>query len=123
MDKETKQIFEIILNKLDTIEKNQDGMQKDMYSMQKNIDSMQKAQNNMQKSIDATESSIDRMQVAQNSIIKRQELMEIRQDEIFELVKAIEHSNKVKTAEIDNLNLKVARIEGIITGIDELITN
>jgi len=81
MDKEIKQMFEIILNKLDTIEKNQDSMQ------------------------------------------KRQELMEIRQDEIFELVKAIEHSNKVKTAEIDNLNLKVARIEGIITGIGELITN
>lgn len=81
MDKEIKQMFEIILNKLDNIEKNQDGMR------------------------------------------KRQELMEIRQDEIFELVKAIEHSNKVKTAEIDNLNLKVARIEGIITGIGELITN
>ncbi|AWI03131.1 hypothetical protein [Clostridium drakei] len=72
MDKETKQMFELILQKL----------------------------NNMEK---------------------RQENMEIRQDEIYSVVKSIEHSNNVRKAEIDNLIYKVAHVEGTINGVGELI--
>ncbi len=72
MDKEAKQMFELILSKLDNIEKKQESMEK-------------------------------------------------RQDEIFDVVKAIEHSNNIKTAEIDNLKYKVAHVEGTINGIGNFI--
>ncbi|MBV7273910.1 M domain protein [Clostridium sp. PL3] len=72
MDKETKQMFELILKKLDNMEKIQGDMEK-------------------------------------------------RQDEIYSVVKSIEHSNNVRKAEIDNLTYKVAHVEGTINGVGELI--
>jgi len=72
LDKETKQMFELILQKLDSMEKKHDNMEK-------------------------------------------------RQDEIYSVVKAIEHSSNVRKAEIDNLTYKVAHVEGTINGIGELI--
>ena len=36
--------------------------------------------------------------------------MEKRQDEIFEVVKAIEHSNNTHKAEIDNLTYRIVHV-------------
>jgi uncharacterized protein YegJ (DUF2314 family) len=72
MDKETKQMFELILQKLEKID-------------------------------------------------NRQENMEKRQDEIFSVVKAIEHSNNTHKAEIDNLTYKIAHTEGTINKIGDII--
>ena len=79
MDKETKKMFELILDKLGTLE--------------------------------------DKL----GTLEDKMGTMEIKQDEIFEVVKAIEHSNNTRKAEIDNLNHKVAHVEGTINGIGELI--
>lgn len=49
-----------------------------------------------------------------SNLEKRQESMEKRQDEIFNVVKAIEHSNNTGKADLDNLTHKVAHIEGTI---------
>jgi len=37
---------------------------------------------------------------------------EIRQDEIYEIVRAIEHSNQVDRAEFGNQNIRIAKLEG-----------
>ncbi len=79
MDKEIKQMFELIINKLET----------------------------METKISTMETRIG--------------IMEAKQNEIFEVVKAIEHSNNTRKAEIDNLNYKVAHVEGTISAIGELI--
>lgn len=47
--------------------------------------------------------------------------MESRQDEIFMVVKAIEHNNQVHGAELDNLNYKTNRLEGTINEIGDVI--
>jgi len=86
MDTEIKQMFELILQKLDSIDKRQDRMEERFDSMDKRLDGMGK-----------------------------------RQDEIFSVVKSIEHSNNVRKAEIDNLTHKVAHVEGTISGIGEFI--
>jgi len=65
VDKETKQMFELVLNKLDSLDK--------------------------------------------------------RQNEIYSIVRSIEHSNNTHKAEIDNLNHKVAHNEGIINKIGDVI--
>ncbi|HEY8890477.1 MAG TPA: M domain protein [Clostridium sp.] len=52
---------------------------------------------------------------------ERQKNMEIRQDEIFSVVNAIEHSNTTHKAEIDNITFKVAHTEGTINKIGNVI--
>ena len=56
-----------------------------------------------------------------DTISERQKNMEIRQDEIFSIVKAIEHSNTEHKAEIDNITHKVAHTEGTINKIGNVI--
>ena len=68
MDNETKQMFQLVLQKLDNIDLRFD-------SVEKRLDGMEK-----------------------------------RQDEIYNVVKSIEHSDNVTKDEIDNLTHKVAHI-------------
>ena len=56
-----------------------------------------------------------------DTISESQKNMEIRQDEIFSIVKAIEHSNTTHKAEIDNITYKVAHTEGTINKIGNVI--
>ena len=46
------------------------------------------------------------------NIEERQKSMETRQDEIYEVVIAIEYSNQVGRSELDNQNIKIAKLEG-----------
>ncbi|PRR79216.1 M domain protein [Clostridium vincentii] len=48
--------------------------------------------------------------------------IETRQDEIFSVVNAIEHSSTTHKAEIDNMTHKIAHTEGIINKIGNVIT-
>ena len=48
--------------------------------------------------------------------------LESRQDEIYLVVKAIEHNNVVHGAEIDNLKFKVSHTEGTINAVGNVIT-
>jgi len=94
MDNETKKMFEMLMMKLDTIEVNQ----KEMYENQEG------------------------MKVSQEGMKVSLKNMEIRQDEMFSVVKAIEHSNTTHKAEIDNITYKIAHIEGTINKIGSVIT-
>lgn len=71
--------------------------------------------------LDNIEKRQESMEIRLESMEIRQESMEKKQDEIYSVVKTIEHSNNVRKAEIDNLTYKVAHIEGTINGIGELI--
>lgn len=48
------------------------------------------------------------------SIEERQKSMEIRQDEIYQVVRSIEHSNQVGRSELDSQNIRLAKVEGKI---------
>ena len=100
MDNETKKMFEMLINKIDTISESQNNMGERINSMGERLNSMG-----------------ERL----NSIDERQKSMEIRQDEIFSVVKAIEYSNTAHKAEIDNITYKVAHTEGTINKIGNVI--
>ena len=68
MDNETKKMFEMLMNKLDNMEENQNEMKLSQMEMKE----------------------------SQKVMEERQKNMEIRQDEIFSVVKAIEHSNTIR---------------------------
>jgi hypothetical protein len=57
-----------------------------------------------------------------DTISEDQKNMKITQDEIFSVVKAIEHSNTTHKAEIDNITYKVAHTEGTINKIGDIIS-
>lgn len=57
-----------------------------------------------------------------NNLESKMNNLESRQDEIFLVVKAIEHNNQVHRAEIDNLRHSVANVEGTLCTIGEVIT-
>lgn len=100
MDNETKKMFETLINKLDNISEKQNNMDE-------SLKRMGGRQGNIEKSL--------------KNMDKRQKNMEIRQDEIFSVVKAIEHSNTTRKAEIDNITYKVAHTDGIINKIGNVI--
>ena len=107
MDKETREMFELVLDKLEGMEKRQEDMGKRQEDMGKRQEDMGKRQEGMGK--------------RQESMEKRLESMEKRQDEIFEVVKAIEHSNNTHKAEIDNLTYRIVHVEGTVNGVAEFI--
>ena len=68
-----------------------------------------------------TKKMFEMMMKKLDTISDSQKNMEIRQDEIFSVVKAIEHSNIAHKAEIDNITYKVAHTEGTINKIGSVI--
>ena len=76
----------------------------------------------LMKKLDTIEESQKEMKESQKDMDERQKNMEIRQDEIFSVVKAIEHSNTTHKAEIDNITYKVAHTEGTINKIGDIIS-
>ncbi|HBP65119.1 MAG TPA: M domain protein [Desulfosporosinus sp.] len=88
MDNEIKEMFGVILNKLNGIE-----------------------------------SRIDRIELRMDKFELRMNKLDSRQDEIFLVVKAIEHNNTVHGAEIDTIKFKVHHLDGTFNAIGEVITS
>lgn len=93
MDNETRKMLGVILNKLDV--------------MQNDISSLKGNQIEMQKDVSYLKDEV--------------RSLKDRQAEIFHIVSGIEHSNQVHKAEIDNLNVRVAKNEGTFNRIKEAI--
>ncbi|MBZ4687917.1 MAG: hypothetical protein PWQ96_695 [Clostridia bacterium] len=54
-------------------------------------------------------------------ILSKLNRVESRQDEIYEIVKAIQHSNEVHKAELDHLKIRVSQGEGNFSRIKAAI--
>ena len=78
MDKDIKQMFELVLQKLDNMETRQESMEKSLSSMEKRQEGMEKRQDIMEKGMVSLE--------------KGMVSMGKRQDEVFSVVKSIEHT-------------------------------
>ena len=101
MDTETKQMFELILTKLDSMEKKQDIMGKKQDSMDKKQDIMDKKQDIMDKK--------------QDSMEKKQDSMGMRQDDMYTMQRALEENVKVTRAEQSKMMYILADIQGKVT--------
>lgn len=107
MDNETKEMFQLLLSKFDGMDKRFEGIEKRLDGMDKRLDGMDKRFDGIDKRLDGME--------------KRLESVEKRQDEIYMVVKSIEHSNEVHKAEIDNMTYKIAHTEGTLVKIANVI--
>jgi hypothetical protein len=57
----------------------------------------------------------------QKLVIKKLSSMEKRQDEIYQVVRAIEHSNNAGKAKLDEHNFRLAKNEGTLKKIGKVI--
>lgn len=95
MDHEIKEMFGVILNKLNGIESR----------------------------IDRIELRMDKLELRMDKFELRMSKLDSRQDEIFLVVKAIEHNNTVHGAEIDTIKFKVHHLDGTFNAMGEVITS
>ncbi|MCO1603179.1 M domain protein [Desulfosporosinus nitroreducens] len=106
MEIEIKEMFRLILNKLNGLESKMDKLESKMELRMDNLESK------MELRMDNLESKME----------LRMDNLESRQDEIYMVVKAIEHNNQVHRAELDNLKYTVTNVEGTINTIGDVIT-
>lgn len=66
--------------------------------------------NETKKMFEMLMKKLDTIEENQKEMKQSQKNIEIRQDEIFSVVKAIEHSNNTHKAEIDSINCKVDKL-------------
>lgn len=100
MDKATKNMFELILGKLDGI-----GTR---------LDSIEKRLDSVENRLDSVENRLDALETGFKNIEKRQE-------EMYIIMKSIEHNNEIHKAEIDNIKVRTGYLEGTINNIGEVI--
>ena len=101
MEKEIKEMLELILYKLDGLGS---GMEK------------------LESGMEKLESGMERLETRMDGLETRMDGLESRQGEIYLVAKAIEHSNEVRGAEIDNFKYKVHYVEGTLNTIGDVIT-
>ena len=101
LDKEIKEMFQIILEKLDGMDRRQDGMDQKLTSIEKRQDSMDQKLVSIEK--------------RQDGMDKRLISIEKRQDEIFVIQRALEENIMVTRAEQDKMMHMVADIQGKAT--------
>ncbi len=58
------------------------------------------------------QNGLDRLEIRMENMETRMENMETRQDEIYQVVIAIEHSNQVGRSKMDGQDLRLAGVEG-----------
>ena len=109
MDNDIKQVLDLILSKLSNLEKGQANLEKGQANLEKGQANLEKRQTNLER--------------GQTNLEKELKGLKRRQDEVFQVVTAIEHSNTTGKAELDNLTYKVAHVEGTLNGVGELIQN
>ena len=121
MDNEIKQVLDLILNKLSNLEKGQASLEKGQANLETGQANLEKGQANLEKGQVNLEKRQANLETGQANLEKELRGLKRRQDEIFQVVKAIEHSNTTRKAELDNLTHKVAHIEGTMSAIGEIL--
>jgi peptidoglycan hydrolase CwlO-like protein len=119
----------LVLEKLEILDNGQkslEGGQKDLVDAQKSIEAGQKKLDERHISL---ENSLKKLESRQTSLENRQlkseeDMMYIRtrQDETYNIVAAIDHSNQVGRAELDGHNLRIAKFEGKFIKVAEACT-
>lgn len=104
---ENEKIQTVVLNKLSLIEEDVSSMKKDINSMKVDIYSMKE--------------DISSLEEDSSSMKEDIESVKLRQDEIYHIVRAIEHSNQVGRSELDSQNVRLAKVEGKLKKVSKVL--
>ena len=125
---ELKEMLGLILDKLDGLESGMDKLVSRMDRLESRMDRLESRMDRLESRMDGLESRMDRLESRMDGLESRMDGLESRmdgsksrQDEIYLVVKAIEHNNQVHGAEIDNLKFKASHMEGTINAVGDVI--
>jgi chromosome segregation ATPase len=118
-DLNNEEFQELVLRELTGIKDKVAGIEDKVAGIDNKVAGIETVQKGIGTRLDSVETRmetmgtrLDRMGTKLESIETRMESMEVRQDEIYRVVKAIEHSNQVGRSEIDSQNIRLAGVEG-----------
>jgi len=93
---------------------------------QRTLELILKKLNELDSKVDNLDFKVDNLDTRVNSLESKMDLrmdsLELRQNEIYLVVKAIEHNSQVHRAEVDNLKYTISNLEGTINTIGDVIT-
>ena len=112
----------LVLKHFEGINKRFDGVEARLDKMETRMDKMETRMDRMEARLDKMETTMDRMEARMDSMETRLDSMETRQNEMFQVVKSIEHSNIVGKAELDVHNIRLAKSEGTFKRIAKVIS-
>ena len=115
MEQEMRQMFELVLEKLGHLNDKMDGVETRLAGVETRLDAVETR-------LDAVETRLDAVETEIVSLKERVQSIEVRQDEIYQIVRSIEHSNETRKAEIDSTNVRVAYIEGTLQKAGKVLT-
>jgi chromosome segregation ATPase len=109
----TNEEFQIVvLGELKGLNTKIDGIGTRLDSIETRMDNMEIRMDSMETRMDSMETRMDKMEANQDEMSKKLNTMETRQDEIYQVVTAIEHSNQVGRSELDSQNVRLSKVEG-----------
>ena len=101
MDKETRVMFELILNRLESMDSRFDGMESRFDRLETRLGEVETRLGGVEIRLDGVESRLD--------------TMESRQEEMYRMLTSLEHNVKVTRAEQDKMSFILADIQGKVT--------
>ncbi len=119
MDKEIKQMFQIILDKLNGMEKRQESMDNKLESIEKRQESMDNRLESIEKRQESMDNRLKSIEKRQESMDNRLKSIEKRQDEMYIMQRALEENIKVTRAEHEKMVYVLADIQGKVTKLTE----
>jgi len=108
--------------RMDRIETRMGNIETRMDRIETRMDHMETRMGNMETRMDHMEARMGNMETGMDHMETRMDHMEPRQDEIYQVVKAIEHSNQVGRAEMDSQNVRLAKVEGKLKKAAEVLS-
>ncbi len=97
--------FSTINMKLDNMDGRLTRMEQRLDRVEARLDCLEERMGRLEERVGCLEEEVSSVKVELKSI-------KTRQDEIYNVVKAVEHSNNVGKAELDKHNFRLARLEG-----------
>lgn len=84
----------------------------------KQLNSMGKRLNNLDKQIDNVDKRLDNVDKRLDAVDKRLDAVEVKVTESHQWIRTLVENKDVQKAEMDNLQHKVAVVEGVLQGFD-----
>ena len=98
-----------MVNDISTIKDNQINTDSQLKSVVNDISTIKDNQINTDTQLKSMANTIKDIKINTDTRLKS---IETRQDEIYQVVRAIEHSNQVGKSELDSQNIRLAKVEG-----------
>lgn len=110
-----REILELILEKVTTIDQKVDRLEERVENLEKKVESLERRVENLERRVESLEKRVESLEKRMDRLEARVEKLELQVAENTQILKALEHLAQVNKAEHDNFVHQLARIEGLLS--------